>query len=131
MNKIDVRIAEKVMGWKLMNGEEYRPAKSKEDYRVAMRDDGWYWEGYGAIGEAWDWRPSKDIGKAWQVVEKLREKSLAVSVEQVYVGTTEEWSYSVCIYRYGDDALEDNLACMKLGKDLPKTICEAALRAVK
>jgi len=68
--KLDALVAEKVMGWVLVN---YHDPDAKPDYEDAANNDGWVWDGRGGDAEAHQWHPSTDIAEAWEVVEKMKE----------------------------------------------------------
>lgn len=69
---IDQKIAEKVMGWRLVNYETCEPARTPADYADAAQNDGWTWEGRQVDDrEAWTWQPSTDIACAFEIVDHL------------------------------------------------------------
>lgn len=112
--ELDALVAEKVMGWRLVNYETYEPATTPEDYECAAYNDGWEWEGWDEVGEAWKWRPSTDIAAAWQVVEGFD----VVTLERTAHG---KWWAS--LWRQNDQNGSE-------GADTaPLAICRAALAA--
>ncbi len=100
LRKIDSLIAEKVMGWKLEEGDTF-------DY--------WVFEKDGRKGSIIDriWKPTKDIADAWEVVEKIRPLGLFKLTESI----EGSWWAEIQEYRvYNESA--------------PLAICLAALKAV-
>jgi hypothetical protein len=69
VDRLDILVAEKVMGWKLLNCDDGKPAQSDADYEDAMNNDGWAWDG--SQGYAWKWHPSTDIRDSIRVLELL------------------------------------------------------------
>lgn len=119
--ELDAAIAEKVFGWKLYQYFDEAPfereASTPEDYCRAANNDGWYWSGEGAEGEAWQFKPSTDIASAWSVVEKLNS---APHYMPFYLKSEGMSEY---IARFVDSEGEADSA--------PHAICLAALKAVE
>lgn len=70
---IEQMIAEKVMGWRLVNYDTGEAARTPADYASAAANDGWTWSG--RVGEAWEWQPTTDIACAFEIVEHLRNRN--------------------------------------------------------
>lgn len=126
--ELDLAIAEKVMGWKLVNYNTDKPAVSPEDYADAANNDGWCWDGLD--GEAWEWKPSTDIAAAFQVEQHLKSFNIRLEINPTVEG------YQVSCIRYTPDSDPDfNCAWTGIGHSvsysdsLPHAICLAALKA--
>lgn len=121
---LNENVAVKIMGWRAVNLDP------------PIGDMKWMWahkEGCRdfELQEVLDF--SGDLSLAFQVVEKLREKLLSVSIEQSYCSTTKEWAYVVSVYNYDDSdrlSYDYEYDSIEYGHSLPMTICKAALRAV-
>ena len=116
--ELDALVAEKVMGWRLLQWID----EVAED-ETWQNDDGWYWDGRGGDYQAYEWEPTTNISDAWLVVEKLinNDKRDTVEVSIMVDGT----GALVNFYRESGDA------CPQVSADTaPKAICLAALKAV-
>lgn len=74
-----IRIAEKIMGWKLYNYETDEQATTPEHYADAMNNDGWRWEGDpDESREAWQFHPESDWNHWREVEEKVMHNPLLI-----------------------------------------------------
>ena len=129
--ELDRLVAEKVMGWKLVNYETYMPAKTEADYADAANNDGWMWEGMAGDGEAWQWKPSTDISAAWQVWEKLRQSGEWCCLD---IGSDYDYCYRVTLIPSNFDEKYEGKHEPTVTIDgegsAPLAICKAALLAI-
>lgn len=109
--ELDILVAEKVMGWRLLCYESGVFAYEPGQYDDAMKNDGWAWNGDKENREAHEFNPSTDIACAWEVFEKLSQLS------SVFKSDTPFW----CCW-WGD--------VYETGLTAPHAICLAALKAV-
>ena len=119
--ELDTLVAEKVLGWRLLNSETYEPVISDSERKDASNNDGWHWEGRGGHSEAWEWRPSSKIHDAWEVLEKMSE-------------ILDGQAISVCWGNYGDEGMGASVLTFydhsAVANTVPLAICRAALKVV-
>jgi len=122
VNNLDILVAEKVMGWTLMN---YEDEKVSDDYAGARGNDGWYWEGVNY--EVWEWCPSEKIECAWEVVEEMVRLGRFVSIEAH--GNKEsipgDWGWRIGIQ------VSERIIDFHYAETVCLAICEAALKAME
>ena len=113
--EIDAQVAEKVMGWKVIDDGEDR-----DDYPIVTWHEGseyqpdryLFWAGEDVDGV--EWSPSTDIAAAWEVAEKLTAKLRYKIAIETYEG--EVYTIKPC----GVSAIT-----------APMAICLAALKAME
>lgn len=110
--ELDVAVAMKVMGWRLLQGRH---------------ENGWaLWvDGEGNERSAGEWHPSSLIGTAWEVVERLRHEGYTV-VMSVY---RDGWA--TCELPGWRSEVGIGMGLKASDRTLPIAICRAALEWAK
>lgn len=113
--ELDALVAEKVMGWKRLESPsgDYAPW---EDDKGKRRNT---WVAARSFAGLLEWSPSTDIAAAWEVVEKLNESVLFVTVE------LKPGSGARALCQIID--ISKQLRSIHYGESAPEAICRAAL----
>jgi len=116
---IDRQVAEKVMGWKT----ERTPIWN--DVSHFLENDNCWITGNFPIPVK-DWHPSTSWNDAWQVIEKMREKSLWLSLWQI-PSKNPEWNAR---FSFGGMYSGNRIWGEGYHLTAPLAICKAALKAI-
>lgn len=122
-SSLDILIAERVMGWKLLCYESDVYAKEPGQYDDAMRNDGWLWDGDIISREAHEFNPSIDMAAAMEVVEKVSQNGDVCEFKHINI-----WTAS---FRVLDEKAERWIEVYAEADTAPLAICLAALKLPK
>jgi hypothetical protein len=109
--EMDRLLATEVMGWGFA-GETYYKAISEGHAR--------------SVHSCYSWKPSQKIDQAFMVVEKLREKSLWLSLSQM-PGKHPRWR---AIFVFGGMAVGDRSMAIAVADTPAEAICRAAIEVI-